>query len=106
MIKPRKTLRRGEPTRAEKQEARIDCRERAGGMCELRQSDQCLGGPLPLEGDLFQRGHLSHLHGKRRYGWMESGIQKHQWSCWVCHQDHHQHTKGGKFQHEQDTQSA
>ena len=34
MIRPRSKLRRGEPTPAEKQAARIACRERAGGMCE------------------------------------------------------------------------
>lgn len=93
MIRPRKTLRRGEPTTAEKQAARIECRERARAMCELGDSPQCLVGPLPLDGNLFCRGHLCHLKSKRRFGWMESDVQRHLWGCFWCHQWQHQ---GGK----------
>lgn len=89
MIRPRKTLRRGEPTPAEKQEARVRCRERTDGMCESRESPRCLHGPLPLDGDVFQRGHLAHLHGKRRFGWFESEVQKHRWFCYWCHKWEH-----------------
>jgi len=93
MIRLRKTLRRGEPTKEEKQAARIACRERAEGMCELGCSPKCLGGPLPLDGDLFQRGHLAHLHSKRRFGWMENEAQRHRWACYWCHSWEH---SGGK----------
>lgn len=88
-IKPRKTLRRGEPTSAEKQEARIRCHERAGGICELQCSPQCHRGPLPIDGDLFERMHLAHLHGKRRFGWFESDAQKHLCACQPCHAYEH-----------------
>ena len=64
MIRPRNTLRRGEPTEAEKQECRVKARTRVKGMCEYHLLDgteilgvrieaslHCLIGPLPLEGD-------------------------------------------------------
>lgn len=89
MIRPRKKLRRGEPTPEEKAAARIHCRERAHAMCESGESPRCLVGPLPLDGDVFTRGHLAHLHGKRRFGWMESDIQKHRWFCYFCHSYEH-----------------
>ena len=92
MIRPRKTLRRGEPTEAEKQEARVHARTRTNGMCEyhlldgtevlgvrIEASPRCRIGPLPLEGDLLVRGHLCHLKGKRVYGWRESDEQRHLW---------------------------
>lgn len=89
MIRPRKKLRRGEPTPEEKAAARIHCRERAHAMCELRCSPECRPGPLPLHGDLFTRGELSHLLSKRRFGWMENDKQKHRWSCHWCHAYEH-----------------
>lgn len=89
MIRPRRTLRRGEPSPVDKQEARVRCHERAQGICELQISPLCLVGPLPLEGDLFQRMHLCHLHGKRRFGWFENDVQRHLCGCFYCHQWQH-----------------
>jgi len=97
-IRPRKTLRRGEPYPAEKQAIRIAVRDRAHGICELRLHPNCPGErPLPLEGGLFTRGHLVHLHGKRRFGFRESAEtgQRLLWGCGWCHGDSHQH--GTKF---------
>lgn len=94
MIRPRRTLRRGEPTPAEKQDARRKCRERARGMCELQSSPDCIPGKVwPLDGELLRRGELSHLKSHRRFGWMESDVQKHRWSCPACHRWEH---NGGK----------
>lgn len=78
MIRPRKTLRRNEPTPAEKQDARVVCCDRALGLCEY-----CMAW-TPVEW-----GHLHHEHGKRRYGWMESELQRHVWLCAKCHHDTH-----------------
>lgn len=78
MIRPRSNLRRGEPSKQEKQEARIACHDRAGGICE-----DC-GRWLPLE-----LGHLHHKHSKRRFGWLESNNQRHIWLCARCHHDRH-----------------
>jgi hypothetical protein len=90
MIRPRKTLRRGEPTKKEKQEARRRCRERAGGVCELQVSPECVPTrQWPLDGELGRRGELAHLHSKRRFGWMENDVQVHRWSCPACHRASH-----------------
>lgn len=78
MIRPRTKLRRGEPTKAEKQMARVMCCERAGEACE-----GC-GCWLPID-----VGHLHHDHAKRRFGWMESDSQRHKWMCHDCHHDTH-----------------
>lgn len=82
-IKPRRsTLRRGEPTKAEKEAARVHCWFRAHGCCE-----EC-GKITPLE-----IGHLHHEHSKRRFGWMESESQRH---VWLCQEDHAKiHNAGG-----------
>jgi hypothetical protein len=56
-------------------------------MCEYKVSPKCLRGPLPLDGDLFTRGHLCHEHSKRRFGWFESAVQRHIWGCYWCHID-------------------
>ena len=77
-IRPRKTLRRGEPTESEKQEARVKCCSRARERCQ--KCDVF----LPIE-----RGHLHHEHSKRRFGWMESDHQRHVWLCGDCHHDTH-----------------
>lgn len=91
----RKTLRRNEPTPAEKQQARIHCYERAGGMCELQLVSECWGfAQLDGDpGDPMTHGHLSHERSKRVHGWMESATNKHRWSCPVCHDFEH---NGGK----------
>jgi hypothetical protein len=98
MIRPRKTLRRGEPTPAEKQAARELCFQRAGGMCQLQLVSECWGfAPLDsYSGDPMTHGHLSHRKGKRVHGWMESEVtgQVHDWSCPPCHQA--SHNAGGK----------
>ena len=78
MIRPRSKLRRGEPTKEEKQAARVGCRSRAAGRCE-----DC-GRPT-----LLSVGHLHHMHGKRRFGWQESEIQTHRWLCPACHHARH-----------------
>ncbi len=78
MIRPRKTLRRGEPTTAEKQGARVACFERAQGLCHW------CGRYVALE-----YGQLCHLKAKRRFGWMESEEQKHLWGCAKCHARSH-----------------
>lgn len=70
----RPTLRRGEPSREEKAAARVKCRTRARGCCEV------CGKLTPLG-----FGHLHHEHGKRRFGWMESDQQRHVWLCPACH---------------------
>jgi hypothetical protein len=101
MIRRRATLRRGEPTKEEKQAARVFARDRAKGMCEYRtlegkeilgvtihQSPRCLGGPIPLA-----LGHLCHVAAKRRFGWMESDTNRHLWGCFECHMWEH---SGGK----------
>jgi hypothetical protein len=85
----RRKLRRGEPTKRAKEQARIDCYIRALGFCELNKSPNC---------DIrasFGDGHLHHLKAKRRYGWRESEEtgQRHLWSCPPCHAYHH---AGGK----------
>ncbi len=89
MIRPRKTLRRGEPTPAEKQFARAVCFSRAKGLCHW------CGRYVALE-----VGQLCHLKAKRRFGWMESEEQKHLWGCpdmpgrVGCHSK--SHNAGGK----------
>ena len=85
-IRPRKTLRKGEPSPAEKHAIRLAVRDRAHGVCELRLHPNCPGErPLPLEGGLYTRGHLVHLHGKRRFGFRESEQQSLLWGCGWCH---------------------
>jgi hypothetical protein len=94
MIRPRTKLRRGEPSKAEKQAARVFARDRASGMCQLRVSPQCTGRRvLPLDGDLLERGHLHHERSKRRFGWMEGPNQRHLFVCAWCHSWEH---NGGK----------
>jgi hypothetical protein len=85
-IKPRKTLRKGQPTKAEKQATRIAVRNRAHGVCEAQVHPQCSGQAiLSLDGDLWQRGHLAHGRGKARFGWRESSEQWLTWQCPFCH---------------------
>jgi hypothetical protein len=87
----RSTLRRGEPTKTDKEAARIACYNRVEGMCELKISSKCmkyapLNHPSP-----FVRGQLCHKLAKRRFGWMESEQtgQRHIWGCNECHQASH-----------------
>lgn len=47
--------------------------------------------------------HRAHIRGKRMHGDGDDNVRT---LCGQCHRDSHQGTKGGKFQHEQDTQSA
>lgn len=91
----RPTLRRGEPTPAEKKSARERCFNRAGGMCELQLVAECWGF-APLDGDdnPMSHGHLCHEHSKRVYGWMESEKNRHNWGCPPCHAA--SHNAGGK----------
>jgi hypothetical protein len=80
--------RRGEPTPKEKAAIRQAVYERAGGLCELRIHDGCSKDRiLPWAGDIFERAHLVHLHGKRRFGWREdpSTGQALLIGCYCCH---------------------
>jgi hypothetical protein len=70
--------RRGQPTKAEKGDAREFAHDRAGGKCE-----SC-GIRLPLD-----LGHLAHEHAKRRFGWQESDTNSHRWYCFECHHNEH-----------------
>jgi hypothetical protein len=86
MIRPRKTLRRGEPSKAEKETTRIAVRDRAHCICESQTHPECSGQRiLPLDGDLWRRGHLAHGRGKARFGWRESEEQWLSWCCSPCH---------------------
>ena len=89
--KRRPTLRRGEPTPEEKENARIICYSRAKGMCQMPFSHTC-PGYVPLNGDEWHRGQLAHLKAKRRFGWHEdeSTGQRHLWSCPESHRLQHQ----------------
>jgi hypothetical protein len=82
----RSTLRRGEPSAAEKKELREFAFHRAGGVCQLQLVQEC-AGYAPLEGSEFVRGQLVHKLSKRRFGWRESEDtgQKHYWGCIWCH---------------------
>ena len=85
-IKPRKTLRRGEPTPIEKAAIRTAVRDRAHGICEAQVHPECSGQRiLPPDGDLWRRGHLAHGRGKARFGWRESVEQWLTWQCAKCH---------------------
>jgi hypothetical protein len=79
----RRTLRRNEPSPAEKKRARELCCERAHSRCEMPFPHPC-PGYVPLE-----TGQLAHLRGKRRFGWMESAEQRHLWSCAEGHRLQH-----------------
>jgi hypothetical protein len=78
--------RRGQPTKAEKEAIRIAARARADARCELKLHKECSGPrELPLDGGLYERGHLVHLRGKRRFGWREGNGQVLLWGCGFCH---------------------
>lgn len=81
----RKTLRRNEPSPAEKKRARELCCARANGKCEMPFPHPC-PGYVPLE-----YGQLAHLKAKRRFGWMENETtgQRHLWSCTTGHDLQH-----------------
>ena len=86
MIRRRKTLRKGQPTPAEKQATRIAVRNRANGICEAQTDINCWHqGILPIDGDPWNRGHLAHGRGKARFGWRESEEQWLSWLCPACH---------------------
>lgn len=74
----RSTPRKWQPTKNEKAMARVICCLRVMGRCE-----DC-GRVTPLV-----EGHLHHMHGKRRFGWMESDHQQHLWLCAACHHGRH-----------------
>lgn len=85
----RRTLRKGEPSPAEKQAARVACCERAQGRCEMPFPHPC---PRYVS---LEQGQLAHLKAKRRFGWMESEEQKHLWSCSTAHLLQHQYGWSG-----------
>ena len=93
-VKPSVTrsLKQTDPTPQEKQAARVHARTRANGRCQLRIAKECpQEKTLPLNGDLWTRGHLHHGFGKRRFGWHESAVtgQYHLWVCFWCHNYEH-----------------
>jgi hypothetical protein len=75
--------RRGQPTRQEKAQIRLQVYQRSGGRCDLKL-DGCAGGVLPFEGSPFDRWHLVHLRSKRRFGWTEPP-NKLCGGCFHCH---------------------
>lgn len=86
--KKRPTLRRGEPTKEEKEAIRLAVYERCGGKCELHLDKDCSGDSvLPFAGSVFERWHLVHRRAKRRFGWREDPAtgQKHFGGCYSCH---------------------
>jgi hypothetical protein len=80
--KRRKGTRRGQASPAEVVAVREAVYERAGGVCELRLSQDCIAGILPKEGPVIGRGHLVHLKGKRMWG---TSAEVCAWGCWFCH---------------------
>jgi hypothetical protein len=89
--KRRPGVRRGQPTKAEKDLVRNGAYLRAEGGCELDRHLHCCGGKFwPLTGELLNRGHLAHLRNKRMWGWDEQNV------CWGCPHGHLDliHTKG------------
>jgi len=98
MIRPRKTLRRGEPSNAEKEATRRAVRDRAHGVCEAQQHAECSGQRiLLLDGDLWHRGHVAHGRGKARFGFRESEQNWLTWLCPCCHLIS-EHTQGIKME--------
>lgn len=89
--KKRPGVRKGQPTNAEKETEHERVYERCGGRCELRGEDgQPLhpnhrDGVLPSKGSIFERWHLVHLHGKRRFGWTEAAGNTLLGGCYWCH---------------------
>ena len=86
--KVRPTLRRGEPSNAEREAARVLCHDRAHGRCEMPFPHKC---PMYVALDGSGRGQLAHLKSKRRFGWQESAEtgQKHLWACPEGHRLQH-----------------
>jgi hypothetical protein len=87
--------RRGQPAKSEKSALRLAVYNRAEGRCELRLTSKCLVGPLPFDGDVFERGHLVHLKSKGSGGaW---SMENCRWGYHECHLGE-MHQKGTKFE--------
>ncbi len=82
--KKRKTLRRGELTKDEKDLVRLMVAERAEYCCELKLLPECIRGRLPFSGVTpWDHGHLVHLRSIGAGGeWSMSNCR---WGCHVCH---------------------
>lgn len=92
--KVRSKRRRGQPSKKEKAALRVERRDLAGGCCELKLSVKCIQGVLPLDGDVFERGHLVHLKSKGAGGaWT---LENTRWGCFECHLGE-MHQKGTKI---------
>lgn len=64
----------------------------ASGHCEIQKHSKCSGRfALPLDGDIFQRAHLVHLHARRVHGW---DIENLRIGCYWCHAVY-MHNNGG-----------
>jgi hypothetical protein len=58
-------VRRGQPTKSEKEAIRLAVYERAEGKCELRLHRECSReAVLPYEGDVLFRAHLVHIKSR------------------------------------------
>ena len=91
-IKPRKTLRRSELTKAEKEAERNRVYERCGGRCELLGEDglpldhRHWEGVIPRDGDTpWNHWHLVHYHSKRPAFWSEAQGNILLGGCPACH---------------------
>jgi len=102
VIRPRKSLRRGELTPSEKEAERNRVYERCGGRCELRGEDGLpldpghWKGVIPKDGDTpWDHWNLVHLHSKRPAFWSESQGNVLLGGCPACHLEG-MHRKGLK----------
>lgn len=93
--KSRKSLRRGELTKREKEAIRRLVYGECGGQCELKLAPECKQGMLPYEGETpWDHWHLVHKRNKRMWGWGRQNV------CGGCHFCHlvvlHSYGKDGK----------
>lgn len=82
--KKRLKPRRGELTKAEKEQARSTIYELSDGRCELNFPG-CDRSVLPRDGSIFERWHLVHVHARRRFGWPTTGPERMRGGCYSCH---------------------
>ena len=91
-IRKTRGTRKGQPTMAEINAAKLAVYERSGGLCELNLGPKCIKGVLPFKGFTpWDHGHFVHIISKGAGGkyTAENGL----WGCHECHLGYH-HTKG------------